>query len=77
MRTPTALADWFRTEIAPSQAEFARSIKCSESHLSLIVAGKREPSLALAKRISDRTGGSVPLDALVLSDPIALTEAAE
>lgn len=50
----------------PTQKRFAQAIGCSESHLSLILAGKRTPSLRLSKRILDETGGLVPMDSLVV-----------
>lgn len=49
----------------PTQKRFAQAIGCSESHLSLIIAGKRTPSLRLSKRIFDETGGLVPMASLV------------
>lgn len=49
-----------------SQAQFARDVKCSESYLSDILAGKREPSLAMAARMSAQTAGAVPIDAFVI-----------
>jgi transcriptional regulator with XRE-family HTH domain len=49
-----------------TQAEFARVIRCSEPHLSLILKGDRRPSLDLAKRINDATGGAVPIDAFAV-----------
>lgn len=48
-----------------SQAQFARDVGCSDSHLSLILKGERGVSLRLAKRISEATDGAVPMDALV------------
>jgi transcriptional regulator with XRE-family HTH domain len=38
------------------QADFAREVQCSESHLSLILRGERGMSFALAKRISAASG---------------------
>jgi transcriptional regulator with XRE-family HTH domain len=45
-----------------TQAEFARKVQCSDSHLSLILNGERGMSLALAKRISAASG--VPIENL-------------
>lgn len=45
-----------------TQADFARKVECSESHLSLILKGERGMSFALAKRISAESG--VPLEHL-------------
>ena len=41
---------------ATSQAQFARDVKCSEGHLSLILAGKRNASIPLANRIGLAAG---------------------
>ncbi len=51
-----------------SQAQFARDVGCSDSHLSLVIKGERGVSLGLAKRISEATRGVVPIEALVLED---------
>lgn len=45
-----------------TQAEFARRIQCSESHLSLILSGERGMSFRLAKRVSQETG--IPIEDL-------------
>jgi len=42
-----------------SQAQFARDLKFSESHLSDIIKGKKRVSLDLAMKISAATGGAV------------------
>ena len=60
------LADFIKGK---SQAEFARQVRCSEGHLSLILAGKRKASAELALRISAASG--VPARTLV-SDKILL-----
>ncbi len=44
-----------------NQRKFALAIGCKESHLSLVLAGKRGISFGMAKRISAATGGHVPL----------------
>lgn len=49
-----------------TQAQFARDVGCSESHLSLLLDGKRGVSFRLARRISEATKGEVPLEALDL-----------
>lgn len=38
-----------------TQAEFARQVRCSDSHLSLVLKGERGMSFGLAKRISEAT----------------------
>lgn len=48
-----------------TQSKFARDIDCSESHLSLVLAGERGVSLELAKKIEDATAGTVPAGSLV------------
>lgn len=55
------LAEFIR-ENAKTQAEFARRVRCSESHLSLVLKGDRGMSLRLAKRISAESG--IPVEAL-------------
>jgi len=57
------LAGYIAREKA-SQAEFAREVGCSEPHLSLVLKGERGVSLKLAKRISQATGGEVPVEDL-------------
>lgn len=51
-----------------AQVKFAREVQCSESHLSLVLAGKRSLSYPLAQRISAKTG--IPVDDL-MSPPLA------
>lgn len=53
-----------------SQAEFARDVGCSESHLSLFLKGKRGISVPLAKRMSAATDGAVPVTELVSPDVV-------
>lgn len=48
-----------------TQAQFARDVECSESHLALFLQGKRGLSVTLARRMSEVTQGKVPLQALV------------
>lgn len=43
----------------------AAAADCSDSHLRNIFAGRREASLGLAKRLSDISGGAIPLDAFL------------
>jgi transcriptional regulator with XRE-family HTH domain len=52
----------FFGEDRPGRASVAKKLGISESYLSLLVDGKRTPSLPLALRISKLTG--VPVDAL-------------
>lgn len=39
-----------------AQVEFAREVGCSESHLSLVLRGKKGLSYPLAERINAKTG---------------------
>jgi hypothetical protein len=47
-----------------TQRKFAAQIGCKESHLSLILKGKRGVSFKLAKHISNATGGEIPIESL-------------
>lgn len=58
-----------------SQAQIAREVGCSQSHLSLVLKGKRGLSVPLAKRISDATG--VPVRSLVADKLEKAAEALE
>jgi transcriptional regulator with XRE-family HTH domain len=49
-----ALAAFIRK--TTTQANFARDLGISQSHLSLILAGRRAISFRLAKRIAEATG---------------------
>jgi transcriptional regulator with XRE-family HTH domain len=66
--------DWRTTLLAGfaaergAQVKFAREVECSESHLSLVLNGKRGLSYALAQRISAKTG--IAMDDL-MSPPLA------
>jgi transcriptional regulator with XRE-family HTH domain len=51
-----------------TQAAFARGVNCSQTHLTLVLQGKRGVSVPLAKRMSAATGGTVPVNALVSSE---------
>ena len=68
------LADYIRRGAA-SQAQLARDVECSESHLSLVLARKRGLSAALAKRLSNVTG--VPMRELRPDLAEVMREAAE
>ena len=48
-----------------SVGELAVAVDCSEWHLRNIFAGRKEASLGLAKRLSDVSGGSVPMEAFL------------
>ena len=42
------------------QGDFAKSIETSQAHVSAIASGKKLPSLKLAIKIEQATGGKVP-----------------
>lgn len=46
-------------------SELAKAAECSESHLRNLIAGRKDASLRLAKRLSGVTGGEVPMDAFL------------
>ena len=46
-------------------AELATAGGCSVSHLRNIFAGRKEASLGLAKKLSEISGGTVPMDAFL------------
>lgn len=48
--------------------DLAESAECSAAHLRNIFAGRKEASLGLAKRLSDLSGGKVPMDAFLKPD---------
>lgn len=56
------LASWMERHKEISQAKLADDCDCSESHLSLILAGQRGVSMKLAKRLSDATNGDVKVE---------------
>lgn len=57
-----------------AQVKFAREVQCSESHLSLVLNGKRGLSYPLATRIHAKTG--IPVEEL-MSPPLAPDEGAQ
>jgi antitoxin component HigA of HigAB toxin-antitoxin module len=67
-------ADWRATLLSGFAAErgaqmkFAREVRCSESHLSLVLSGQRGLSYHLATRIHAKTG--IPVEEL-MSPPLA------
>lgn len=62
MEKSHSLASWMEGRI--SQAAFAELVKCSASHLSLVLSGGRKPSYDFAKRLSDATDGSVSVETI-------------
>jgi hypothetical protein len=57
------LAAWIAQHT--NQAKFAADARCSASHLSLVLQGKRGVSLKLAKRLSEATDGAVRVEDFV------------
>jgi transcriptional regulator with XRE-family HTH domain len=47
--------------------EIAEAAGCTPPHIRNLLAGRRDASLSLAKKLSDISGGVIPLDAF-LSD---------
>jgi len=47
----------------------AEAADCSGAHLRNIFAGRKEASLGLAKRLSEISGGAVPMDAFLRPEP--------
>lgn len=43
----------------------AAAADCSEWHLRNIFSGRKQPSLPLAKKLSELSGGVVPMDAFL------------
>jgi len=66
MNTKHPLAVWMDSHKEITQARLAADSGCSEPHLSLILKGGRGVSMRLAKRLSNATGGEVPLEAFLL-----------
>ena len=48
-----------------SVKELAEAADCSEWHLRNLFAGRKDASLKLAKRLSEISGGVVPMDAFL------------
>lgn len=53
-----------------SVGALAEIAECSDSHLRNIFAGRKEASLGLAKRLSDISGGTVPMEAFLKREGI-------
>lgn len=48
-----------------SVRSIAEAADCSGAHLRNIFAGRKDASLGLAKRLSEISGGAVPMDAFL------------
>jgi hypothetical protein len=53
--------------------DVASQVRCTAPFVRNMLARRRQPSLPLAKRLSDMTGGVVPMDAFLMPEK---TEAA-
>lgn len=51
-----------------NQGDLAKYLEISRPHLSLLLAGKKQPSLELAYRIERLTEGDVPMNSWVPFD---------
>ncbi len=58
------------------QDDLAKVFGISQPHLSLLMAGKKRPSLELAIRIEQLTEGAVPVSSWIVNEPNPETEAA-
>lgn len=67
MNTDHPLAIWISGRT--TQAAFAKKVKCSSSHLSLVMKGERGLSLSLAGRIEEATNGEVGMPQLLEAAP--------
>ena len=63
------LAEFFGRKGAPTQDAVAKQLDVTGAYISLITAGKRQPSLSLAVRIEALTG--VPAASMVSSEAVA------
>jgi transcriptional regulator with XRE-family HTH domain len=61
--SPHPLQAWIAKNT--SQARFAEAAGLSEPYLSEILSGKKTPSLNMAVKLSEATGGVVPIMAFV------------
>lgn len=68
------LAQWIKDENATVPA-VAEAADCSTAHVRNIIAGRKQASLPLAKRLSEATRFAVPMDAFL--KPAKVVEAAQ
>ncbi len=62
----------FLKETGITQEALAAELGISQSHLSMLINGDRQPSLPLALRIVERT--RVPLESLLKPEPASTSE---
>lgn len=70
----TALAAWI--EDNTTQAQFARDVGCSGSHLHNVLSGKKRASLELAEAIVRRTAGAITANDMLSIEVQKLIEGA-
>jgi hypothetical protein len=71
-----ALKAWVATACI-TNAEAARRACYDRSNFHRILAGEAKPSIELAHRIDEMTGGAVPMAAWVGFEPAKITDEAE
>ena len=49
--------------------EVAAAAGCTPSHVRNLLAGRRDASLSLAKKLSDFSGGVVPIESFLMKHP--------
>jgi plasmid maintenance system antidote protein VapI len=59
---PGTLAEWFAADSDRTHDALAQQVGVSRAYISMLVAGRREPSLSVALTIADLTG--VPVHSL-------------
>ena len=65
------------TRFNGNQRELARALDISQPYTSLLLSGKKRPSLALAVRIERATGGLVPVHSWVETETEAGTNTSQ
>ena len=60
--------------VATSRSDLAKEMGISRPYLSLILTGRRRPSLELAIRIERLTDGAVPVSSWIANEPNPETE---
>ena len=68
MSEPHPLLRWAEAN-EMSVGQLAEAVPCSDAHLRNIFAGRRGVSLRLAMRLSEVTGGAVPMEAFLKPVP--------
>ena len=58
------IAIWAKANEMPLKA-LANAAGCSEAHLRNLIAGRKDASLRLARRLTELSGGKVPMDSFI------------